>query len=241
MPPIRVASTSHRGGRPCSARTIAGTVVISSRTMMRGFVSATKAFTVSGNGRRVARRVRSVGVGRADGVGRRLSARRHRQRHHRGPHERRHRHVRGARPRRELGQDVRAADQDLADEQRQRERRQPYEPVGPRHHRSRPDEAPDHECRDHDRQDPVREHLAGAVRGEVGQQAPTHQGPVPERQAGALRPDVRADEEEAVGGRRRPGGDAGVAADPAGFGRFREDRDRHRQRRARRTRRRSAA
>jgi hypothetical protein len=39
VPPTSVATTSQSDGRPPWASTIAGTVVISSSTMMRGFVS----------------------------------------------------------------------------------------------------------------------------------------------------------------------------------------------------------
>ena len=40
VPPTSVASISQIDGMPPAARIIAGTVVISSRTMMRGFVRA---------------------------------------------------------------------------------------------------------------------------------------------------------------------------------------------------------
>ncbi len=42
-PPTSVTATSRSEGRPCEARIIVGTVVTSSSSMMRGFVSATYA------------------------------------------------------------------------------------------------------------------------------------------------------------------------------------------------------
>ena len=39
VPPTRVAAISQSEGMPWSARIMAGTVVISSRTMMRGFIN----------------------------------------------------------------------------------------------------------------------------------------------------------------------------------------------------------
>jgi hypothetical protein len=41
VPPMTTAATSHSDGTPRSARTIVGTVVTSSSSMMRGFMSAT--------------------------------------------------------------------------------------------------------------------------------------------------------------------------------------------------------
>ena len=46
VPPATVTSTSHRSGIPPFAAIIEGTVVIRSSSMMRGFVSITKAVTV---------------------------------------------------------------------------------------------------------------------------------------------------------------------------------------------------
>ena len=41
VPPTTVATTSHSGGTSCAARNMTGTVVSSSSSMMRGFISAT--------------------------------------------------------------------------------------------------------------------------------------------------------------------------------------------------------
>ena len=46
VPPISVQRTRVSGGTPCAARNIAGTVVISSNSTMRGFVSAMYALSV---------------------------------------------------------------------------------------------------------------------------------------------------------------------------------------------------
>jgi hypothetical protein len=47
VPPTTVASTSHNGGTSRAARNMTGTVVSSSSSMMRGFVSATYAPTTA--------------------------------------------------------------------------------------------------------------------------------------------------------------------------------------------------
>ena len=41
VPPTSVAAISASGGKPCAARNIAGTVVMSNNSTIRGFVSAT--------------------------------------------------------------------------------------------------------------------------------------------------------------------------------------------------------
>ena len=41
VPPTSVAAMSVSGGKPCAARSMAGTVVMSSNSTIRGFVSAT--------------------------------------------------------------------------------------------------------------------------------------------------------------------------------------------------------
>ena len=110
---------------------------------MRGFVSATKAFTVSGNGRRVlaasgpsASAARTASAG---GSRRAVTASATTEAHTSAD-------IATCAARAQVASSVRTFAppiSDLADEQRQRERRQPNEPVGPRHHRSRADEAPD--------------------------------------------------------------------------------------------------
>ena len=63
VPPSTVQTISHSGGMPCSATTIVGTVVTSSSSMIRGFVSATYAADAGREAR--ARRADTTGEARS--------------------------------------------------------------------------------------------------------------------------------------------------------------------------------
>ncbi len=129
-----------------------------------------------------------------------------------GPDRRRHPHVQGARPGRELGDHVDAPDRDLADEEHAGQRGEPDQAVGARTHRACANAQPEHEGGDEDREHPVREHLGGAARPERRHQAAAHQRPVPEREPGALGAHVRADEQQRERRDRRDHGEPRVPA-----------------------------
>ncbi len=181
---------------------------------MRGFVSA----MIGANGvahRRRGSRPASGSVSQSSspaGVARGLDARGHRQRHDRGPDQRRQPDVRGTRPGRELRQDVGAADQYLQAKSARAavERRTSSGDRGrivrarTMHHTNRATMTI--------ASTPVGEHRDRARSREIGNDAVAHQRPLAEGEPRALGADVGADEQQPVGRSRRPGDQPSIAA-----------------------------
>jgi hypothetical protein len=144
-----------------------------------------------------------------------------------GPDQRRQGDVEGACPGRELGHHVGPADEDLRREQDEREGREPHEPPRARSHRARADRRPPERREHDDREHPVGEHRDRPGVIERRHEALAHQGPLAEGEPRALRADVGADQQQAIG---RGGGDdreprVGTVAAAAVHPRARDDHD----------------
>ena len=199
---------------PCAARIMAGTVVISSSTMIRGFVRRTYAVIVSRTSRRRRLAVASL-VGRRlfgrvprapRGVGTRWPGRRASPRSApRAPRAAR-RPTGAAWTRRSAPDRICATNRPSASVERH------DEVVRAGRHRARPDRDPEHQQERRRRQHAMREHRRRRA-AERRDQPSVHQRPVGEHEAGRSSPDVRPDQEQRGRGAGREQREAGETGD----------------------------